>query len=55
MYLKVIGSPSHLFNFDNLSQALEQGSTVTFSAMTFLCGGGDEYLYSTIGGHITSK
>ena len=55
VYLKASESPSHLFSFDNISQALEQGATVTFSAMVFLCGGGKEFSFAVIGGKITSK
>ena len=55
VYLKASGSPAHLFNFDNISQALEQGSAITFSAIAFLCAGGRESTFSGIGGHITSK
>lgn len=53
--LRAAGSPNHLFKFDEISQTLENGDELTFSAMVFLCAGAREESFASIGGHITSN
>ena len=53
--LRVSGSPTHLFKFEDIYQALKAGQGLTFSAISFLCAGGRETSYSGLGGHIPSN